>query len=68
MVGLKLSPVDMVRDVGNKWLVIFWERDSVMGWMVCGVQSVEKAVEFSLAYVTDVTEIHEVWLPQSVPK
>jgi hypothetical protein len=63
MVRLKCAPVDMIRDVGDKWFVMFWERDSVMGWVVRRVKSVKKAVEFSLAYITDVAKVYEIRLP-----
>jgi hypothetical protein len=58
MVGLEYASVDMIRDVGNKWLMVLWEWGFMMGWVVCGKQRVEKTVEFALTYVTDVADRH----------
>jgi hypothetical protein len=63
MIRLERASVDMIWDVRSKWLMMFWKRDSVMGWVVRGEQSVEKTMEFPLAYVTNVTKIHKSRLP-----
>jgi hypothetical protein len=63
MIRLEGASIDMIWDVGNKWFMMFWERDSVMGWVVRGEQSVEKTMKFALTYISDVTKIHEGWLP-----
>jgi len=45
-----------------------------MGWMVCREQSIEKTMEFALAYVAHVTNLHGAMLatrrrlPQGVSK
>jgi hypothetical protein len=36
MVRLEYACINMIRDVGDKWFMIFRERDSAMGWVVRG--------------------------------
>ena len=51
--------------------MIFWHA-SLVGWMVCRKQGVEKTVEFASAYETDVADLHGPiwslwsWLPQGM--
>jgi len=52
--------------------MIFWYTKLAMGWMVCREQGIEKTVELTFAYVTDVTNFHGAiklpwaWFPQSM--
>jgi hypothetical protein len=43
--------------------MIFW-HSSLMGWMVCWQQGVEKTVEFASAYEADIADLHR---PVGVP-
>jgi hypothetical protein len=51
--------------------MIFWYAE-LMGWIVCWKQGVEKRIESSSAYETDVADLHRplwfswTWLPQGV--
>jgi hypothetical protein len=47
----------MVRKTRDKWLVVFWYTELV-GRMVRGKESIEKAVESAPAYETDVANLH----------
>ena len=51
---------------------MFWYTERAMGWMICGEQSIEETVEFALAYVANVADLHRAvkyawaWLPQGM--
>jgi hypothetical protein len=51
--------------------MIFWHA-TLVGWMVCRKQGVEKAVESAATYETDVADLHGpiwscwTWLPQGM--
>jgi hypothetical protein len=47
----------MVGQTGNKRLMVFWYTELV-GRMVRGKESIEKAVESASAYETDVANLH----------
>jgi len=40
-----------------EWLIIFWHAE-VVGWMVCGKENIEKAVESAFACETNVANVH----------
>ena len=51
---------------------MFWYTERAMGWMICGEQGIEETVEFALAYVADIADLHGAvkppwaWLPQGM--
>ena len=63
--------MEMIRQVGNEWLMIFWHA-SVMGWVICWKQGIEKTMEIASAYKTDITNLHGplgvpwTWAPQGM--
>lgn len=74
IVGIECSMVNMIRRAGLKWFMTLWYTKCGMGRVAFRKQSIEEAVEFALANVTDVTDFNGmamfawawVWLPQSV--
>ena len=72
MVWLECAAVDMPGRIGNKWLMILWYAEDLMGWMVIGKESVEKPVEFAFAHVTNVANLYgaiqlpRIWVPQGI--
>jgi hypothetical protein len=63
--------VKMIWRCGNEGLMIFWHA-SLVGWIVCWKQSVEKTMKFSSAYEANVSDLYGpiwylwTWLPQGV--
>ena len=64
--------VNMIRCAGPKWFMILWYTERGMGRVAFREQSIEKAVKFALANVTDITDFNRmtlfswVGLPQGV--
>jgi len=72
MVATKRTLADMtILQIGDKLFIIFWHA-KVLGFIVCGKEGVEKAVEFAHAYETDVADFHGpsrviwTWVPQGM--
>ena len=71
MIASKRTFVKMIRQVGDEWFMIFWHA-TLMGWIVCWKQGVEKTMEFAIANETNVANLHRLirvpwtWLPQSM--
>ena len=53
----------MIGQFGDKWFMIFWYAELV-GRMVRGKESIEKAVESAFAYETDVANLNRAMLPR----
>ena len=71
MIAIERLRVEMVRQVGNEWFMIFWHA-SVLGWIICWKQGVEKMMEIASAYKTDIANLHGslgvpwTWAPQGM--
>jgi hypothetical protein len=71
MIAGKRTVVKMIRQVGDEWFMVFWHA-TLVGWIVCWKQGVEKTMEFAPAYETNVANLHRhtrvpwTWLPQSM--
>jgi len=72
MVATKRTVADMtILQIGDKSFIILWHA-KVLGFIVCGKEGVEKAVEFAHAYETDVADFHGpirviwTWVPQGM--
>ena len=71
MIAIKRTTVKMIRQVGDERFIIFWHA-ALVGWIVCWKQGVEKAMEFAIAYKTNVANLHRFirepwfWLPQGM--
>jgi len=55
-----------------KWFMISRYAEAFVGWVVCGMKSIEKPVELAFPNKTDVTDLHaairpsRTWLPQGM--
>jgi hypothetical protein len=58
MVRSEGTGVDMFRCIRDKGFVMLWNAESAMGGVICRKQSVEKSVEFSFAYITDIANFY----------
>jgi len=71
MAATKGARVDMIHQVRDKRFMIIWHA-APMGWVVRRKKGVEKAVEFSPAYETNVGDFHGLvrsrwtWVPQGI--
>ena len=72
MVATKRTLADMtIFQIWDKSFIILWHA-KVLGFIVCGKEGVEKAVEFAHAYETDVADFHGpirviwTWVPQGM--
>ena len=53
----------MIQQVGDEGLMIFWYA-SLVGWIVCWEQGVEKTMKFDSEYETNVADLHGlIWFP-----
>jgi hypothetical protein len=48
----------MILDARSELFVILWYTEFFMGWVVCGEQSIEYAVEFAIANEANVTNLN----------
>ena len=63
MITTKKTCVQMIQQVGDEGLMIFWYA-SLVGWIVCWEQGVEKTMKFASEYETNVTDLHGlIWFP-----
>jgi hypothetical protein len=62
----------MISRAWPKWFMTLWYTVCGMGWMIFGEKSIEKAVEFAFANVTDIADFNgrgvlsRFWFPQGV--
>jgi len=68
MAMLENALVQMIRDSGDKWLMIVGYPEPEIRRMVFGMQRTEKTEEFAITYKTNITNIHRSWLPYGMPK
>jgi hypothetical protein len=55
--------VYMVGDSWDESFMGFWYTEPEIRWVTFKMQSIEQTEEFSIAYATDVTNVHGSWLP-----
>ena len=58
----------MFQDSGLERFVVIRNAKVFMGWIICGQQNIEEAVESALANVTNVTDTRNVRPRRRVPK
>lgn len=63
MVVLENALVYMVGYSWDEWIMEFWYAEPEIQWVTFGMQSIEQAEKFAIAYATDVTDVHGSWLP-----
>lgn len=63
MAVLENAFVYMVGDSWDEWFMGFWYAEPDIRWVTFEMQSIEQTEEFSIAYATDVTNVHGSWLP-----
>ena len=68
MAVLENTIVQMIRDSGAKWHMVGRYPKPNIGWVILGVQSIEKTEEFAITDATNITNFHDRWLPQGMPK
>jgi hypothetical protein len=68
MVMLENAFVYMVGDSWDEWVMEFWYAEPEIRWVAFGMQSIEQTEEFAITYATDVTNVHESWLPYGMPE
>jgi hypothetical protein len=57
MITTKKTCVQMIQQVGDEGFMIFWYA-SLVGWIICGEQGVEKTMKFASEYETNVADLH----------
>jgi hypothetical protein len=71
IIAIERIRVEMIRQCGDEGFMIFW-HSSLVGWVVCWKQGVEKAMEFASAYEADIANLRGAirvlwtWPPQGM--